>query len=300
MSGLLLIRFRLIKQEVAQKVPMPMTEQSLAYLFKHNDIPPEFAEILVNNNGAHTSSVEYGADGITPAQLRMANSRIAYAMMNADNMIDLFVKHPSSASLSSAVHFRYDFGAKTTAVVIFGTYLEAIEDRLLDLFARESVAAKQGIDDPFVVLSAIMAEYSSMMEYERRHLDFLVRDQESKTGVAGLHYDESLRAQAVEYGDLVRSLHTTEGFLMFFERVLDFQIGLLKFLEEQHRRFQDLFLSCGENIERNPMTLRVGDSLRQSLSLTTHRLEQVKTLDRRIQIQLRVVSLSDPRDRGIA
>jgi hypothetical protein len=53
-----------------------MTKQSLAYLLEHNDVPPEFVEILVNNNGAYTSSVQHDADGITPAQLRMANSMV--------------------------------------------------------------------------------------------------------------------------------------------------------------------------------------------------------------------------------
>src|SRR2546430_9661900 len=98
----------------------------------------------------------------------------------------------------------------------------------------------------------------------------------------------SLRAQATEYGDLNCTLHVVEGYIMFFGRTLDYQIGLLKFLEEQHMRFQKLSASSGDNLERNPMTLRVGDSSRQSLSLTTHRLEQVRTLDRRIQIQLGV------------
>ena len=176
--------------------------------------------------------------------------------------------------------------------MVFGAYLVEIKNRLLQIFPQENPAAMQGKDDPFVVLSAIMAEYSSMMEYERRTLDFSVRDQESKTGATALIYDESLRAQATEYGDLVRALHVVEGFVLFFQRTLDYQVGLLKFLEEQHRQFQTLSLSYSENVKRNPMTLRVGDSLRQSLSLTTHRLEQVKTLDRRIHIQIGVVGSS--------
>jgi hypothetical protein len=53
---------------------MSMTKQSLAYLLEHNNVPPEFVEILVNNNGAYTSSVRYGTDGITPVQLCMAKS----------------------------------------------------------------------------------------------------------------------------------------------------------------------------------------------------------------------------------
>jgi hypothetical protein len=56
---------------------MSMTQHSLAHLLEHNDVPPEFVEILVNNNGAYTSSVQYDADGIIPVQLRMANSMVA-------------------------------------------------------------------------------------------------------------------------------------------------------------------------------------------------------------------------------
>jgi hypothetical protein len=56
---------------------MSLTKHSLTYLLKHNDVPPEFVEILVNNNGAYTSSVQYGVDGITPMKLRMVNGIVA-------------------------------------------------------------------------------------------------------------------------------------------------------------------------------------------------------------------------------
>jgi hypothetical protein len=209
----------------------------------------------------------------------------------ADRKSGLFLKHPNSSFLNAAIYFHYDFGAKTVILMVFGSYLVEIESRLLQLFPPGRTVPMSGRDDPFVVITAVMAEYSSMMEYERRRLDFSVRDQESKTGVTAHFYDESLRAQATEYGDLIRALRLVEGYVMSFARILDFQVGLLRFLEEQHMRFQTLSQSCGENVERNPMTLRVGDSLQQSLSLTTHRLEQVKTLDRRIQIQLGVVRM---------
>jgi hypothetical protein len=52
---------------------MSMTQQSLVRLLKCNSVPPEFVEILVNNNGAYTYSVEYGDDGNTPVHLRMTS-----------------------------------------------------------------------------------------------------------------------------------------------------------------------------------------------------------------------------------
>jgi hypothetical protein len=213
-------------------------------------------------------------------------------MLKTNNMTDLFLKHPTSGFLNSAIYFRYNFRAKAATVMIFGTYLVEVGNRLRQMFPLESPGPMQGKDDPFMVLSAIMAEYSWMMECERRSLDLAVLDQESKTGITAHIHDESLRARTTEYGDLVRSLHITEGFVMFFQKTLDYQVGLLKFLEEQHRQFQKLSLACGESVELNQITLRVGDSLRQTLSLTTNSLEQVKTLDRRIQIQIGVVGLS--------
>ena len=78
-SGQLLItlfKLSFIQQDLSRRMPMSMTKQSLAYLLEHNDVPPELVEILVNNNGAYTSSVQYDTDGITPAQLRMANSMV--------------------------------------------------------------------------------------------------------------------------------------------------------------------------------------------------------------------------------
>lgn len=48
--------------------------------------------------------------------------------------------------------------------MVFGTYLAEIESRLGQLFPPGQRVSVQGKDDPFVVTSAIVAEYSSMME----------------------------------------------------------------------------------------------------------------------------------------
>ncbi len=77
--------------------------------------------------------------------------------------------------------------------MIFGTYLAEVKSRLLQVFSKESQTSMQGKDDPFLVLSAIMAEYSSRMECERSKLDLSVRDQESKTGATLMGYIELTR-----------------------------------------------------------------------------------------------------------
>lgn len=207
-------------------------------------------------------------------------------------MLGLFLKHPNWISLNSAIYFRYDFGARAVTAMVFGTCLAEIESRLLQLFPPGRTVSIPGMDDPFVVISAIAAEHCAIMEYRLRGLEISVCGQESKTGAAAVFYDESLRAQATEYGDLIHKLHLHQGYVMFFGRTLNYQVGLMRFLQEEHSKFQMLSQTRGEDLERNPMSLRVSDSFRQSLSLTTHRLEQVKTLDRRIQIQLGVVSIS--------
>ena len=53
---------------------MSMTPQSLVQLIKNNNMPSEFVEILVNSNGAYTSSVQYTEDHNTPVHIRATST----------------------------------------------------------------------------------------------------------------------------------------------------------------------------------------------------------------------------------
>lgn len=111
-------------------------------------------------------------------------------------------------------------------------------------------------------------------------------------------YDTSLRASAQQYSGLVRALHDLEGQLMFLNRSIEFQVSCTKFLLEQHTVLNELrskVLWRESHETRDDSALNIGelqkvhDSLSLSASFEYNRYCQIKTLIKRVQIQLSVV-----------
>lgn len=207
---------------------------------------------------------------------------------------DIFIKLPMSPALNSAIYFRYDFETESSICLMCGSSIQLLETALQQVYQPTSSEEPRPPQDPFLILASIVSEYVSMMEYERRVLDFNVRDQESKTGMAAHIHDESLRAAAAEYFSLTKDLHVCEGLLLFFERTIEFQVRWIQFLRKQHDTFTLLRFGISEatNLEQQFKigSQKITASLDLSVSLSRERLEQVKTLSRRIQIQLSVVA----------
>lgn len=137
-----------------------------------------------------------------------------------------------------------------------------------------------------------------MLEYERRRLDLIVRDQESKTGVGAHIHGVSMRASADQYSDLVKELHSCEGLLLFFSRAVEFQASCVEFVKEQHLVLRDLraepsFLGAKTAREATPLRVaeyqKIHDSFNLTASFQRHRLVQVQSLSKRVQTQLSVV-----------
>ena len=235
---------------------MSVTPEGLVYLFNHCLIPAEFIEILVNNNGAFMSRTREAAEDSVPRRL---SKHYVESLPGTFDMcvliagLGIWIKCPTSLFLNSAIYFSCDLQTLETTVIVFGTYLSQIISRLQAIFPRNCAERVLATKDPFVVLSAIVAEYSSLMEYERRRLDFAIREHESKTGASAHMYDESFRAQTQEYAILNQALHVTEGYVTFFHRTLNFQIDLITFLRQQHLQFKALQATKLLKAARNSM-----------------------------------------------
>jgi hypothetical protein len=212
---------------------------------------------------------------------------------------DLFLKLPTSSALNAAIYFRHNFASKTTDCFVFGGFLQKLQERLQQLFPDKSstLPSRKG-KDPFIILSSIFAEYSTIIEYERRRLDLMVRDQEAKTGMGAHMHDESLRASAQQYTELAEALHVCGGLMMFFGRTIEFQVDCTSFLLEQHvilneLRSKLLWRESHETRQATPSNIqeyqKVHDLLSLSLSFQRNRLSQVRILSQRVQIQLSVV-----------
>ncbi|KAL9594747.1 MAG: hypothetical protein Q9219_006859 [cf. Caloplaca sp. 3 TL-2023] len=147
---------------------------------------------------------------------------------------------------------------------------------------------------PFQVLNIIVSEYVALMEPERQLLDVRVRELEAKTGMSAHIFDESQKAAADEHNSLLKDLHVLEGLLAFFERTTQFQVDWIMWLQAQHASLNELRLGTCDILAMTPEIRRVEENVASSLSLCTsfsrERLEQVKTLRNRIQIQLSIVA----------
>ncbi|KAI9773483.1 MAG: hypothetical protein M1835_006160 [Candelina submexicana] len=157
-----------------------------------------------------------------------------------------------------------------------------------------TATSKSSTRDPFLILSIALSDYGSWMESERRSLDDSVLHFEAKTGMGALIYDESERAAAAEHTALVKDLHLCEGLLIMFERIVEFQVRWIEFMQKQHDTLNELRLGTSilrdmKQIDR-PGNHKVTTSLELSASFSRERLEQVRTLKSRIQIQLSVVA----------
>jgi hypothetical protein len=203
-------------------------------------------------------------------------------------------------ALNGVIYFRYNLMSKNAICLVFGMFTVQLERCLQQIFAGNSSLIFQGLagNDPFIILSAIFAEYSSILEHERRLLDKSVQLKEAKTGLTAHYHDDSLRASAAQYASLTGQFHLCESFLMFFERTVEYQVGCIEFLQDQHSvlntlRSEALALEHpGTSMPTNhSYSHKVRDSLNLSLTFSRHRLNQVKELSRRMQIQLSVVSI---------
>ena len=150
------------------------------------------------------------------------------------------------------------------------------------------------------MLSAIAAEYVSVMENHRLELDVMACHQESQTGITARHYDETLVVRPSELPSRIKGLQVCDAYLMFFNVAASFQDSCVAFLQQQHRIVNNLRRSMVQpNTTRASQvemisSLKVQGSLDLSASLLQNMVLQVDTLGRRMQIQISVVGQRRP------
>ena len=134
------------------------------------------------------------------------------------------------------------------------------------------------------------------MEDERESMDQQVCVQECASGIK-VHsgFQNIGQAKIGEYAIVKRDLHLTEASMAILLSILKFHEQLADFLLAEHASLamldREYPLPRGATLEISEFA-RVDGSLNVNASLARCRLEQVRTLSTRIQIQLRLVSVS--------
>ena len=178
-----------------------------------------------------------------------------------------------------------------STILIIGRHPELYQKRLQQIISTASTASL--CRDPFVIVAAIIAELSTLLEEDRRFRDREVQAEEGKTGFAPMRVTPSLKLDNFARGS-TRSLHLVATELQFLQRAVDFQIGLIDFLISQHDKLTTIRKSKFANSLDDQAAIEVATertrrSLDLTLSSTRTRLKQIMDLTYRITAQIKIV-----------
>ncbi|KAI9803769.1 MAG: hypothetical protein M1825_001649 [Sarcosagium campestre] len=265
-----------ISQDNGAGVRISLTRNNLLEILEGYGVPPSFIEILANNNGVETAFVEQCAEDSDAGILHIS------------------FRLPVTPSVNGCVYYQYRVRDGSMLCLIFGNNLDAIKLRFMEIFSHSGRGGSSS-RDPFLILASLIAIYSASIERYRGEMDAVVRRQEARTGVTAHRGDFTLRAATREYGTLAKDMRVDELFLLFLEKTIEYQIQLTDFLSDQHANLMTLESKYARSEQSRSgvpdLGTKVASSLRTSASFSRNRLTQVRTLSRRIQIQLSLVSI---------
>jgi hypothetical protein len=214
----------------------------------------------------------------------------------------LLLKLPRAFVVNGSFFFRYSFADNCTTCLASIVNSAKFDARLRDVFPSETADEAPRIcrPDPFIFLSLLFEHFSMQLEDERESMDQRVCVQECRSGIKVHSSFQNIgQAKIGEYAIVKRELHLTEASMAILLSVLGFQVQLADFLQAEHARLAKLDreypLPRGATLEISEFA-RVDGSLSINANLARCRLEQVRVLSTRIQIQLRLVSVSSHMD----
>ncbi|KAF2454876.1 hypothetical protein BDY21DRAFT_96191 [Lineolata rhizophorae] len=226
-------------------------------------IPPQFIEVLSSNNGCYASS------------------------QVIDESSDIYFKMPWGPYFNGTAYFGYHI--YTRRAIALSLFDRTMHDDFIEIYSKGGSSAT----DPLAVLSLLIIESRKHLEGERRKVDDIVVKRESETGTTFINVRDQIVAPIEAYASLYNRVQDTNQHVMYFERTVEFQVGLVHFLIQQHDaltkiRF-DASADSSERIRVKVGAQRVTDSLNMSATLIEQMLEQVRTLAARIKIQIALV-----------
>jgi hypothetical protein len=247
---------------------LAISRSTLISLLETAAVPPAFIEVLSDGNGIFSAAQTFSEEHETPASL------------------SLQVKIPLGPYINGSFYYRHDILTHRTTAFIF------FNERLIKRLERALEPQKDQANDPFLILSNLVSESCYTVEASRSFLDQEVQLRESSTGATLVAVSRNVEP-IEQYPPLFDKLHTTQQQLIYMESALRFQIGLIRFLKQQHAILTQLRQSQVAEMKRFRLKVqaqKVANSLDFSQSQMENTLVQVQTLSLPIRIQLGIVS----------
>ena len=204
----------------------------------------------------------------------------------------LAVKIPFAAHLNGAFYLRCCPATGRTTIVSFMDVKSV--PKLILVLQRMSEMEDARID-PFEVLAVLALEGANTLESARKDLDKEICKAEFSTGASLLANPFPLRADINAYPPIFDRLHKVQLELVIIEREIQFQNRLLAFLEQQ----REISLKLQQQAKtadplKSDLVDRSSHDVTNALRITSSKLEnmieQVGMLNKRVSIQLHIVS----------
>ncbi|OCT54199.1 hypothetical protein CLCR_00257 [Cladophialophora carrionii] len=250
-----------------------LTPAAFAQLLENSHVPPSYLEVLSNNNGIFSSYVLRGHTGLATHYY-------------------LMVKFPFGPFSNGSLFTCHSLATGHTTCIISATQAQILVDRLFDVFSHSPLSYSPSSPYAFIPAALLLEHMRIANEDDRGDIDQSVCRIENRSGVSLHNFGSRTRAKIGEYALLQRELHMQDALIVMADHCFSFHAKCAAFIVTEEQAFAALLSARPEN-DRVPTPQEQADHVRASLtfnaSMSTWTLEQLRGLEKRLKVQLRVI-----------
>ncbi|KAL5330662.1 hypothetical protein ACEPPN_000181 [Leptodophora sp. 'Broadleaf-Isolate-01'] len=257
-------------------MPLSMSAECFTQLVESCKFPKEFAQSIFANNGSFARFVEYD---------EFQGLDVPTSLYNLPKAV--VVQTPYSPVSNLSLVIRVDIAERSAKACVLNyntSEINALWDRLQ---VRQGMVQK----NPLLLLSIVFEEFGYASELFREQLDREVARIERASGHTSLSFRPS--AWNTEYEALTRDLHACSTDLIFMEHVTEFERTWGAFCKDTLSVLETLRLERGLQGLSKRETVQTAQCMDYHLNLSQMRKTQALALQKRVQLQINVVSKTE-------
>jgi hypothetical protein len=210
------------------------------------------------------------------------------------------VKFPFGPFANGSLFWRHSSSTGHTLCIITTTRSQVLVEGLYDIFSNTAPTKPH----PFVPVSAMLEHFRISNDDDRNDIDNTVCRIENRSGVSLHNFGSRTRAKIGEYALLQRELHMQDALIVMADHCFSFCASFAEFVVIEEAKFARMLelrharqSLKGLPIDGSGEADYVRASLTLNASMATWTLEQLRALEKRLKVQLRVVSGCHPSTR---
>ncbi|EXJ54148.1 hypothetical protein A1O7_09485 [Cladophialophora yegresii CBS 114405] len=209
--------------------------------------------------------------------------------IETDAEADLMVKFPFGPFSNGSLFMCHSLTTGHTTCIISATRAQILANRFLDVFTHSRSSSPYA----FIPAALLLEHLRTANDNDRNDIDQCVCRIENRSGVSLHNFGSRTRAKIGEYALLQRELHMQDALIVMAEHCFSFHAKCAAFVVAEELSFADLLPARQVNNDRGPTGQQQADYVRASLalnaSMSSWTLEQLRALEKRLKVQLRVI-----------